>query len=76
MTDRLDYSEYRDSQRIAQLDYGFYALLAAAMRKADTSNLSLLQRAFPGVWRDLQARYNAPGGLIGNERLEAPRRVG
>ena len=53
--------DYRESQGI----HGqFYALIMAAMRKADSDNLELLKAAFPAVWEELQQRYNAPGGMI------------
>ena len=45
----------------------FYALIMAAMRKADTANLLRLQGAFPEVWDELQERYNTPGGLTAAE---------
>jgi hypothetical protein len=46
----------------------FYTLLMAAMREADTDNLNKLQRAFPEVLNELQARYNAPGGKLEGEK--------
>ena len=63
----LNYYEYRESQVIAQRDYSFYALIAAAMRQADNENTALLSGAFPQVHTDLKARYNAPGGRLPNE---------
>lgn len=48
-------------------DPSFYALIMAAMRRADTVNARLLREAFPGVWHELQARYNAPGGYLPGE---------
>ena len=36
----------------------------AAMRKADSTNAAILRAAFPDVWADLQARYEAPGGVL------------
>jgi len=59
--------DYRKSQEIAVKDYPFYALIMAAMRKADTHNLIRLKSMFPGTWEELQARYNAPGGYLGEE---------
>lgn len=56
--------DYEASKRIARQDPSFYALLMAAMRKADDNNLSFLQDCWPGVWQELQARYNAPGGVL------------
>lgn len=59
--------DYQESQKIAVQDFGFYALIMAAMRKADTDNLYRLQRLFPETWRELLARYNAPGGKLEGE---------
>jgi hypothetical protein len=53
--------DYRESQGIHG---SFYALIMAAMRKADTNNLRLLKAAFPEVWDELSKRYNARGGMI------------
>ena len=63
----MSYHEYRESQEIAVKDHGFYALIMAAMRKADTENLFKLQRLFPETWQELRARYNAPGGKLEGE---------
>ena len=48
-------------------DDEFYGLIQACMRLADTDNLEKLKTAFPWVWADLQARFNAPGGLLPGE---------
>lgn len=55
---------YHVSVLVAQKDLPFESLIMAAMRKADTDNLTALQAAFPATWRELQARYNAPAGVI------------
>ena len=60
--------DYRESQEIDAKDFGFYALIMAAMRKADTDNTFLLRSAFPETFEELQARYNAPGGLLPGEK--------
>ena len=53
-----------DYQRSIMLsDRPFYALIAAAMRRADTDNSRKLQQAFPATHRLLQERYNNPGGF-------------
>jgi len=54
--------DYVQSQRLS--GESFYPLLMAAMRRAGTKNLALLTNAFPEVWYELQARYNAPGGYL------------
>ena len=57
----LTQDEYRQSLKLAAQRYSFYALLAAAVRKADTDNLALLSRAFPGVVRSLTVWMNTGG---------------
>ena len=67
--------EYQDSIVLVKLAYTqcrgnvFYTALFAAMREADTDNLALLQEAFPEEVKELQARYNAPGGILFTDRL-------
>jgi len=61
--------EYKSGQtlQLAAYDCGanpFYSLLQAAMRCADGSNAALLKAHWPDVYADLQARYNAPGGVL------------
>lgn len=56
--------DYLASREIGGSDQPFYALIMAAMRQADSHNLELLKRAFPFTWRELDARYNAPGGVL------------
>ncbi len=61
--------EYKTSVEIAIMDYPFYALIMAAMRKADDDNMERLRMAFPDTHAELLARYNAPGGILpGEER--------
>jgi hypothetical protein len=45
----------------------FYALIAAAMRKADTDNLNALKNAFPMTESLLRQRIKNPLGLSDNE---------
>lgn len=59
--------DYRRSQVISQQDEPFYALIMAAMRQADSDNLVWLKRAFPETWLELEARYNAPGGMLATD---------
>ncbi len=66
----MSHIEYEESKRISAHDYGFYALIMAAMRHADTSNIYRLQQAFPEIWAELEARYNAPGGIIPSDYYE------
>lgn len=59
--------DYEAGRAIEGEGYPFYALIQAAMRQADTENLDALTRAFPEVRAELQARYDAPGGLLDGE---------
>ena len=59
--------EYEEGREIAAKDPSFYALIQAAMRRADTYNLELLKVCWPGVWLELRARYNAPDGKLQSE---------
>jgi hypothetical protein len=56
---------------------GFYPLLMAALRVADTENYARIRMVFPDVVAELEARYNAPGGVLTAEQeaeIEALRR--
>jgi len=65
--------DYRASLSVSMADPPFYALVMAAMRGADTTNAARLRMAFPDTWDELQARYNAPGGLlVGDTPLTPP----
>ena len=63
----MSYHEYVIGREVAAKDYPFYALIMAAMRKADDINTEKLKGMWPEVYAELQERYNAPGGLIGGE---------
>ncbi len=65
----MSHHDYEVSKLISSHDHPFYALIMAAMRQADTDNAEILKRAFPAVRAELQARYDAPGGILPNERL-------
>lgn len=56
--------DYRAAQEIVKTDPPFYALIMAAMRKADTFNLAKLRAAFPDTYAEVEARYNAPGAML------------
>lgn len=45
-------------------DPPFYGVIMLAMQRADTINLGHLRRAWPTVYDELHARYNAPGAII------------
>jgi len=56
--------DYRVSIHLAADDPPFYALIMAAMRKADTDDLEELRAAWPDVWDELCRRYKAGGGRL------------
>ena len=62
--------DYKIGQQIVVKydDDDFYGLVQGLMRLADSDNLAGLKRLFPAAWADLQARYNAPGGVLPGER--------
>lgn len=60
----MSYFDYSAAQAIVADDPPFYALIMAAMRRADTTNAALLHWCWPDIWDELQARYNAPGGIL------------
>ena len=62
--------DYRASQHLASIDAPFYALIMAALRQADTSNVAKIRAAWPEVAAEFQARYNAPGGVLPGERAD------
>lgn len=63
--------DYRASAEIGATDPPFYALIMAAMHRADTVNSALLRAAFPDVWDECAARYNAPGGVLASDGVTA-----
>jgi len=66
----LNLIDYNISQILAMADIPFDALIAAAMRKADSDNLRRLQMCFPATAADLQSRYNGPGGSVDSDFLD------
>lgn len=60
--------DYDVSREIAKNDYPFTSLIMAAMRKADSINTAKLAAAFPEIYDEVRARYNAPGGMLESER--------
>ena len=65
---RMSYHEYIMSREIERQDLPFYALIMAAMRKADDNNIEKLKYGWPEVWTELYTRYHAPGGLLEGEQ--------
>ena len=66
----MSYYDYRVSASLELQDVPFYALIMAAALRADTANLAKLRRACPEVVAELEARYNAPGGLLPGEEVD------
>jgi hypothetical protein len=60
----MSYYDYLISRQIGASDPPFEALVMAAIRKADSTNTVKLRAAWPDVWDELSARYNAPGGRL------------
>jgi hypothetical protein len=60
----LSYHDYLKGRELLLDDPPFYALIQAAMRRADDHNLEKLKVAFPEIWEELEARYHAPGGML------------
>lgn len=56
--------DYKASAEPLRPDPPFYSLIMAAMHRADTVNAALLRTCWPDVWDEVQARYNAPGGIL------------
>lgn len=58
---------YMASRDVLKSDPPFYALIMAAMRKADTGNLAKLRSVFPEVAEELETRYRSIGGFTPDE---------
>ncbi len=65
--------DYRISQELAAADVPFYALIMAAIRKADDRNMQLLLLGWPEVYKEFLARYHAPGGVLPDEEQPVPK---
>ena len=61
--------DYEVGLKISAKNYPFYALIQAAMRQTDSDNILKLKSVFPGIWKELQERYNSPGGILMSERI-------
>jgi len=65
----MEILEYQASRRLAvEATNGdgneFYSLLMAAIRFADSDNMTKLQSVFPEVVKEFRARCNAPWGVL------------
>jgi len=66
----MSWFDYKQSEILSAQGWGFYQLLFAAIREADSDNLSKIRQAWPEVYQEFIDRYNAPGGLLLTERAE------
>lgn len=62
-------SDYEKSMELSSAP--FCALIMAAMRRADTVNIEKLKAAFPEVWGELKARYDAPAGCLNEQEFKS-----
>jgi hypothetical protein len=65
------YEESKNPRRSS----GFYPLLMAALRVADPENMARVRAMFPDVVAELEARYNAPGGVLSAEEEQILERI-
>ena len=63
----VSWHEYMEAKLLARTGAPFYSFLIAAMHQADSFNAAKLRDAWPELWDETQARYNAPGGLLPGE---------
>jgi hypothetical protein len=61
--------DYRAAVALWKSDPPFYALIMAAMYRADSSNAEKLAEVFPETWAEVNARYHAPGGVLKGEQV-------
>ena len=61
--------DYRASKELSESDPPFAALIMAALRKADSANAYELRSAFPDICAEMQARYDAPGGVLPSDAV-------
>lgn len=62
---RHHYEASREMEmEVYKRDWPYYSIIMCAMRRADSTNLSKLRLMWPDVFADLEARYNAPGGIL------------
>ncbi len=59
--------DYKQSIELTSTDASFASLIMAAIRKADTINSMKLQTMYPEIWKELNRRYNSPGGILDEE---------
>jgi hypothetical protein len=65
----VSYHEYLAAKELLRFDPPFYALLMAAIQRADTNNAAKLHAAWPELWAETYQRYHAPGGALEGEEI-------
>ena len=61
--------EYNAAKELYRADAPFYALIMAAMLKADGNNIDKLRSSWPDIYDELDERYHTPGGLVATEAI-------
>jgi hypothetical protein len=56
-------------------DPPFYGVIMLAMMRADSVNAAKLRDAWPYVWNELHARYDAPGAILRSDGEPLRRKV-
>jgi len=52
---------------ITEGDPPFYGVIMLAMMRADSFNAVKLRAAWPAVWEECQARYDAPAAILDSD---------
>lgn len=63
----MSHYDYMAANALRAGDPPFYALIMAAVMKADTLNAAKLAAMWPEVTAEVQARWDAPGGVLPGE---------
>lgn len=62
--------DFRTAIDVNNVSPPFYALIMAAMLKADDVNLLKLKVMWPHIWEELEKRYHARGGQLPGDEHE------
>ena len=62
--------DYHISKKLYRQNTPFYALIMAAMRRADSINEVKLRAVWPEIWDELQGRYWSPHGALTEDEAE------
>lgn len=63
--------EFYIAKVLHQKDIPFYALIMAAMYKADSVNEARLTCAFPEIRKEFEERSNVPGGFLDSDNIKS-----